>query len=716
MYNCLIYLRNNPIIKVLFASILMVILATQSVSAQTIDSNHVSKIIPEQTGIVGKVICLDILPEVKLQSFYFNKTWQDLPAPVARLESKQLEEIATTSLLPGLNTVPGIRMEQRSPESFRLSMRGSVLRSPFGVRDLKVYWNGLPISDGGGNTYLNLINTTQISSLEVIKGNTASMYGAGIGGVLLLNTNNFTNPYNKNSYNANVDGGSFGLFEESASWQYQNGKFGGKLVQSHEQSDGYRQQSASRKDNVTYTASYNTQKNKLDLITFYTSQYYQTPGGLTLAQMQQNPTLARTAGGGYPGAVQQKAAIYNNTPFIGLHDVYSINQFFSTDVAVVYNHTAFTNPYITDYETRSETNLNANSKLIYKHSIGNAKLQWINGGEILGNHAIIEDDGNLNGARDTVQYKDNVFIDQWFAFSQAQLDYNNWTFQLGGSANSENFRYKRLTDGSLGYTHKNTNVAAMPRATIGYNFNNKFTIFGDVSRGFSPPALAEIRPSNRVFNTTLQPESGWGEEVGIKGGMFHRLLTFDVDLYRMRLENAIVSRNNANGTAYYVNAGNTKQDGVEVYLKYHIYQSNNSAINAISVSNSYSYQPYKFITYQQGNTNYSGNHLTGVPHNVNVTGVEVTAKKGFYLHVFYTYTSSIPLTDANDAYANAYHLLQTKGGWKTWYKKLSIDIYIGGDNLLNEHYSLGDDINAAGKRFYNPAATINFFGGCKVGW
>jgi len=675
-----------------------------------------SQTVFSQTKDTVRINKQEVLPEVTLQSFNYNKTWQEVPASVAYLDNKKLQEIATTSFLPSLNTVPGIRMEQRSPESFRLSMRGSVLRSPFGVRDLKVYWNGLPLSDGGGNTYLNLLNSSQLSSIEVIKGNTASMYGAGIGGVLLLNTNYNSSFPNKNFYQASIDGGSYGLLEESANWQHQSGNFIGKLMQSHEQCDGYRQQSASHKDNVTYTAAYNTPKNKLDLITFYTSQYYQTPGGLTLAQMQQNPTLARTKGGGLPGAVQQHTSITNNTGFIGLHDVYKINNSFSSDIAAAYNHTFFTNPFITDYETRSETNMNVNGKLIYKHTIGKAELQWITGGEILGNHAIIEDDGNLNGVRDTVQYKDNIFTNQWFVFTQGQLTTGSWTMQLGISGNREDFRYKRLTDGSLGYTHKNTDFVTMPRATIGYNLNNKVTIFGVAAEGFSPPALAEIRPSNRVFNTTLEPEYGWGEELGIKGGLLGHRLIFDIDFYLLRLQNAIVSRLNSNGNSYYINAGNTKQDGVEVYLKYKLLNQSFGLINTINLTNSYSYQPYKFITYQQGNNNYSGNHLTGVPHNVNVSGLEMTSNKGYYIHLSYTYTSSIPLTDANDAYANAYHLLQTKLGWQGYSKEMLIEIYAGGDNLLNEHYSLGNDINAASKRFYNPAATIIFFAGCKIGW
>lgn len=35
-----------------------------------------------------------------------------------------------------MNAIPGIRMEQRSPGSFRLNIRGSSLRLPFGIRNV----------------------------------------------------------------------------------------------------------------------------------------------------------------------------------------------------------------------------------------------------------------------------------------------------------------------------------------------------------------------------------------------------------------------------------------------------------------------------------------------------------------------------------------------------------------------------------------------------
>ncbi len=43
-----------------------------------------------------------------------------------------------------------------------------------------------------------------------------------------------------------------------------------------------------------------------------------------------------------------------------------------------------------------------------------------------------------------------------------------------------------------------------------------------------------------------------------------------------------------------------------------------------------------------------------------------------------------------------------------------VDVFAGIDNLLDEKYSLGNDLNAFGDRFYQPAAPRNWFGGVKI--
>ena len=48
------------------------------------------------------------------------------------------------------------------------------------------------------------------------------------------------------------------------------------------------------------------------------------------------------------------------------------------------------------------------------------------------------------------------------------------------------------------------------------------------------------------------------------------------------------------------------------------------------------------------------------------------------------------------------------------FRKLSLNFFAGVDNALNAKYSLGNDINAAGGRYYNAAATANYFIGLSV--
>jgi iron complex outermembrane receptor protein len=129
---------------------------------------------------------------------------------------------------------------------------------------------------------------------------------------------------------------------------------------------------------------------------------------------------------------------------------------------------------------------------------------------------------------------------------------------------------------------------------------------------------------------------------------------------------------------------------------------------------SYSFQPYKFDNYQQGTTVYSGNALTGVARNTWVTGIEWQWLKHYYLNLSMNAVDPIPLTDANDATAMAYQLVQVKTGYPFILRKWKLHVYAGIDNLLNQAYSLGNDINAAGKRYYNPAAEQNYFLGLNL--
>ena len=658
----------------------------------------------------------DSLQNVTVTAFASGAKWKEVPAAVAVINAKQLSVFNNVSLVPVLNTVTGVRMEERSPGSYRLSLRGSLLRSPFGVRNIKIYWNDIPLTDAGGNTYLQLIDINQLQSIEVIKGPASSLYGANTGGAVILHSGE-TNTTKANSFHASSGAGSYHLFNEQATWKYSNKKFNSTLQQTHVSSDGYRQQSALRRDAIKWDGSLQINaKEKLSFLAFYTDLYYQTPGGLTQKQMDSLPTQARPRAGQVPGSVEQQAAVYNKTAFTGISLQSVFNNHFDNTTTVTVNHTGFTNPFITNYEKRSEWNLGARTSFRYHVEKNDVHFQWLAGAEWQKNYADIDDYGNRKGVMDTVQFKDKVLATQYFVFTQLSLQLkDNWLFQLGASSNRQVFKYKRLTD-VLQDEYKTNNALSLlaPRLSILYRISKDVSAYGIVAKGFSAPATAEVHPASGSFNDSLKAEYGWNYELGFKGALLHNSLLFDISAYSFGLKDAIIRKGTSDNSEAYINAGSTKQKGLEVWLKGFIIKKGHGFISSLSVWNSFSYQPYTFDNYKPSGKDYSGNKLTGVPRTINVSGLEAETRTGIYVNILLNNTSSIPLTDANDAYAKAYHLLQLKLGYHHTAKGFSYQVFGGADNLLNETYSLGNDINAFAKRFFNPAPARNFFAGLAV--
>lgn len=121
------------------------------------------------------------LKEVVIKAHFTEQPVLRLTTSVGVLSATDLEKTLNQTLLPAMNSVAGVRMEERSPGSYRLSLRGSLLRSPFGVRNVKVYFDEVPLTDAGGNTYLNSLAPSSMESINILKGPDGSIFGANSG-------------------------------------------------------------------------------------------------------------------------------------------------------------------------------------------------------------------------------------------------------------------------------------------------------------------------------------------------------------------------------------------------------------------------------------------------------------------------------------------------------------------------------------------------------
>ena len=188
------------------------------------------------------------LEEVTIKAFELNRKENLTAAAIKIIEFNNGDRYNKTSLVHGFNTVAGVRMEERSPGSYRINIRGSSLRSPFGVRNVKVYWNGIPVTDPGGNTYFNQFAWNNFSHIEIFKGPAGSMYGAGTGGLILLENFDSWQPGVSMEYIT----GSYNLQNIFASARFGKKKNMSQVTFAHNQSDGYRMQSRLRRDNFSW--------------------------------------------------------------------------------------------------------------------------------------------------------------------------------------------------------------------------------------------------------------------------------------------------------------------------------------------------------------------------------------------------------------------------------------------------------------------------------
>ncbi|WP_162276476.1 TonB-dependent receptor [Hymenobacter coccineus] len=47
---------------------------------------------------------------------------------------------------------------------------------------------------------------------------------------------------------------------------------------------------------------------------------------------------------------------------------------------------------------------------------------------------------------------------------------------------------------------------------------------------------------------------------------------------------------------------------------------------------------------------------------------------------------------------------------------MDVNLFAGLDNAFDRRYSLGNDLNAFGNRFFQPAPGRSYYGGAQVGW
>jgi iron complex outermembrane receptor protein len=645
------------------------------------------------------------LPSVIIKAFEQNRKLKDVPAGINYIGKNTLQRFSTTSIVSAINSTPGVRMEERSPGSYRMNIRGSSLRSPFGVRNVKIYYNDIPFTDPGGHSYFNQLGYYNFNSIEIIKGANNSLYGAGTGGVMLIES---LDDKEKASAFAEYATGSYNLQNIYSSLTSSSDRSTSKIGFQHQQSDGYRDHSKLRRDVLSWNGLFHFGENKFLKTTFlYGDLFYETPGALTKAEFDADPKAARPAIGSIPGAVSANAFIRQKTFLAGASYTQPVTRELQNKTTLYGMFTELRNPAISNYGKSSEPHAGARTVFKYAKALNNSMLNIDAGGEIQQGFTSVSTYKNVAGDPDSLRFTDEINNRQRFVFLQASLDMKTWTIIAGASWNALHVKFQRFAPATLGKQDRTFTNEIAPRFAIMKKIKN-INIYSSIARGFSPPTTAELVPTGGSINLGLNAEEGINYDLGMKATFFKNLFV-DINAFSFGLKNTIVLRRNANGSDFYLNAGSTKQKGIETFFSYPFFRSSDNFKSGLFWL-SHTWHDFHYKEFKQLANDFSGNQLPSVaPHTIS-SGVDLAMNNGLLATITYFYSDKIPLNDANSAFANAYHLLGGKIGYEKWFKsKFRIKVFAGVENLFNTTYSLGNDINGFGGRYYNAAPGRNFY-------
>ena len=131
------------------------------------------------------------LSEVALQAPKTETPRNQLPFSLSVQSVDEFQKIyQQLSLQEYLVAVPGLFTQNANnyAQDLRISLRGFGARAAFGIRGIKIIVDGIPETTPDGQGQLDNLPLGLLSSVEVLRGPSASLYGNASGGVLYLNT------------------------------------------------------------------------------------------------------------------------------------------------------------------------------------------------------------------------------------------------------------------------------------------------------------------------------------------------------------------------------------------------------------------------------------------------------------------------------------------------------------------------------------------------
>jgi len=648
-----------------------------------------------------------------------NKQSQVL-APTDNITSEALEQFSPVDVVSAINQVPGVYIQNGAINTNRITIRGVGSRTLFGTNKIRAYFNGIPITNGVGETTLDSYNPEDLAQLEIVKGPKATLYGTNLGGTLLLRSKT---PQEEGIELSNTTTlGSYGLFKNSISTSVKEKKLSLHFNYDHLELDGYRENSTYNRNTYLLTGAYALNPNhELSFLLNHTNDFAQIASSISRSDFEEDPTQAAFTWG------QARGFEDNRQTLAGFQYAGNITKTLSNTTSVYYS-------YLDHYEPRPFNILDeitngygARTVFTKELTVADKRTSVSAGSEFFQDsyrwetleNLYEENNGNGSLAGDLlsknkeVRTQLNIFASGQIALSEAL------EIQVGANVNNTSYTYTDLFNESVANTSGDRDFELLfaPSATLSYQIAPDKYLFANVSRGFNYPSLEETLTPNGIINPDIGPETGWNYELGTQLQFFEKSLSLNAAAYLLVIDDLVVAERVGDDQFIGRNAGETHHRGIELGLTHDYRFLQNYSLRSYLTSE---FNFHKFIDFVDGAEDFSGNDLTGVPDVKISTGIKLQHDSGWYVLSNFQYIGSQPITDANTLYSDSYELVNAKAGYTyALTNSLVLKADAGINNVFNKQYASSILINASSfggnePRYFYPGLPRNYYGSFSV--
>ena len=635
------------------------------------------------------------------------------------------------TLSESLIRIPGITAQNRtqSAQDPQISSRGFGSRSSFGVRGVRLYVDGIPLTMPDGQGQPGVVDLSAIKSIEVMRGPFSALYGNSSGGVIQL----FTEDAPKTpEIGATVMFGSYGTKRQIMNAAGNADGVDYLINVSNFESDGYRDNSESDKQQATAKFKFNiSDETKLSTLINWFDQDAQDPLGLTRSAAFSNPKSVPNS------ALAANTRVSRSHAQVGFNLEHAFNA--NNQINLI--------AYVGNRENLQYLSTNASTTVGRASEITRdfwgSDLRWDNNGNFLGMPYNVSLGVNYGKSTD-----DRLDINADGGVKRSTSVLNNANFALNRDEENISTNFDRYIQGKLSLTN-NVDIHAGARRTkvklqvndnfvsgLANNGNNSgsvsyekttpvigiiwkatptLNLYANYGKGFETPTFIEAAfnaVNNGIPNLDLKPSESKNFELGAKAFVGANTQV-NLNVFKITTDDEIVAREtNLANRSVFANANKTKRTGAELSI-------DSQFSNNISTYFSYALLNAKFDSDFAGASGLvaSGNKIPGT-YRSQIYG-EIAWKYqpfGFSTALEGRHNSKSYVNDTNTDTAPSYTIFNIRAGFEQNLANWRFSEYLRVENMFDKDYIGSVRVNDANLRFFEPAADRNYLVGLSASY